>query len=345
VGDRCFAGSALQPLPAHTRISVVMPIREAATSLPRAVAAVVGQDRDVDEIIVAVGPSRDDTRAVAQRLEAEHDCLRVVDNPSGRTPDGLNAAIAASSGDILVRVDAQAVIPPHYVGRAVDTLARTGAANVGGVQVPVAEEGFARAVAAAMQSPLGSGGAAYRGRGTDGPVDTVYLGVFRRQALEAVGGYDPTFVRNQDAELNQRLREAGFTVWLDHDLQVLYTPRGTLRGLARQYLQYGRWRRLNARLHPGSLRLRQLAPPALLVGLLLGAVASVLAATWWPMGALAAAYVVLVLGAAASAAAHPAGIGQVAAAMATMHLCWAVGFLLGPPRGVRPRAATSTTDC
>ena len=315
-----------------------MPVRDSARSLAQAVDAVLAQGDVVDEVVLAVAPSRDDTVAIAQRLAASDPRVRLTDNPSGRTPDGLNAAIALSTGEVVVRVDAHAVIPPGYVAQALRTLACTGAANVGGRQVPIAERGFAGAVAAAMRSPFGAGGAAYRTGTEPGPADTVYLGAFRRDALEAVGAYDGRFTRNQDAELNLRLRRAGYEVWFDPRLAVEYQPRGTVRGLASQYLQYGRWRRLTGRVHRRSLTLRQLAAPAVVVALLGGAALSVTLSDWRPVMVSTGGYMVGLLGAGAIAADDPRSTGATALALGTMHLSWGVGFLIGPPRGAARRS-------
>jgi succinoglycan biosynthesis protein ExoA len=232
-------------------------------------------------------------------------------------------------------VDAHARLPEGYVARAVEQLRATGAANVGGRQVPVAAGGFARCVAAAMRSRVGAGGAAYRVGGAPGPVDTVYLGVFRRQALEAVGGFDPAFVRNQDAELNLRLRRAGYQVWFDPQLAVRYRPRGSVASLARQYREYGAYRRLTARRHPRSLAPRQLAAPAVVLGLAGAASVSLLARDPRPAALVTAAYAGLLGGAAVASAEEPSEAPGIAVALGTMHLSWGVGFLGGPPRRVR----------
>jgi succinoglycan biosynthesis protein ExoA len=321
-------------------VSIIMPVRECAQTLVEAVDAALGQGDLVGEVVLAVAPSRDDTVAVAQRLAASDARVHLTDNPSGRTPDGLNAAIAASSGDVVVRVDAHAVIPPGYVAQALRTLASTGAANVGGRQVPVSGGGFAGAVAAAMRSPFGAGGAAYRTGTEPGPADTVYLGTFRKDVLEAVGGYDGRFTRNQDAELNLRLRRAGYEVWFDPRLAVEYRPRDTVRGLASQYLQYGRWRRLTGRVHRRSLATRQLAAPAVVLALLGAAAASVAWSDWRPIIVVSGGYVMGLLGAGAMAADHPRSAGATALALGTMHLSWGVGFLIGPPRGAARRLPT-----
>jgi succinoglycan biosynthesis protein ExoA len=324
----------LPPLPEDAVVSVVIPAREAAATLPEAVASVLGQRPPPAEVVVAVGPSSDGTEQLAQQLADTHPgVVRVVANPSGRTPEALNAAIDAARGQVLARVDAQAVLPEGYLSTALDALRRTGAANVGGRQVPTAEAGFARSVAAAMRSPLGTGGAAYRSGATAGEVDTVYLGVFRREALDAVGAYDRRFTRNQDAELNLRLREAGYAVWLEPRLQVAYRPRADVRSLASQFAQYGRWRRATARAHPGSLRPRQLAAPALVVGLVGAGAVSVASARPWPAVAAVGGYLGLVALGASRASPDLRAWPATTLALVTMHLSWGIGFLLGPPRG------------
>lgn len=318
-----------------------MPVRNDGGTLPAAIAAVLAQSPGVDEVLVAVAPSTDDTAAVARRLECELEQVRVVANPGGQIPDGLNIAIAAAAGEVLVRVDAKAVLPSGYVGAALEALRRTGAANVGGRQVPTAETGFARAAAAAMRSPLGAGGAAYRRGRSAGPVDTVYLGVFRREALEDVGGFDPTFLRNEDAELNLRLRAAGYLVWLEPSLGVAYRPRSSPLALARQYFDYGRWRRLTARRHPGSLRGRQLAAPAVVTTLLGATVAGVGLRRALPPLLAVAGYALVLASGATTAAERRADVPRVVVALATMHLSWGVGFLVGPPRYARTAPASS----
>jgi succinoglycan biosynthesis protein ExoA len=323
----------LPPLPDAPRISVVIPARGCHATLEAAVASVLAQDPAPAEVVIAVGPSSDGTAALAARLAAEHPQLRVVDNPSGRTPEALNTAIAASGGQIVARVDAQAQLPAGYLGAAVAALRGTSAANVGGLQIPTAETGFSRAVAAAMRSPLGTGGAAYRTATEPGPVDTVYLGVFRREALEAVGGFDPTFVRNQDAELNLRLREAGYVVWLEPAMRVAYRPRASVRALASQYLQYGRWRRLTARHHPGSLRPRQLVPPLVSAALVGAAGLSIATRDRRAVQLVAGGYMGVVGIGGLLASTKLSDVPGTTLALVVMHLSWGAGFLIGPPRG------------
>jgi glycosyltransferase involved in cell wall biosynthesis len=295
-------------------VSVVIPARNAADVLPRALASVRRQTYpNIVDVVVA---------AADQSSASAADGTTVVVNEQGSTPTGLNLAVAAATGEIVARCDAQAVFPPGYVARAVETLQRTGAANVGGMQVPVGETPWQRAIAEAMKSPFGAGDARYRIGGEEGPVETVYLGVFRRSALEQVDGYDESFTRNQDYELNHRLIEAGEVVWFDPQLRVEYSPRGSLGALARQYFEYGQAKRQFARKHRGYLRWRQTAPPFLVVGLAL----SVVLAPMVP--------VVLLLPAIYSLSLLVVSLAdlRVAAALATMHISWGSGFLMGPNR-------------
>jgi len=268
--------------------------------------------------------------------------VKVVGNPSGGTSSALNAAIAATDAQVLVRLDTHARLPTGYVARAIASLAETGAANVGGRQVPEAPSGFARAVALAMRSPFGTGGATYRSGSEAGPADTVYLGVYRRDAIEQVGGFDDRFVRNQDAELNERLRAAGLVVWFDPALAVTYRPRSNPRALASQYFQYGRWRRATARKHRGSLRLRQVAAPILVIGLIAAVVAAAATGEHWLATAPALAYALGLVVAGLHATRRPLTAIATALALATMHVAWGLGFLVGPGRAVR--RSRRTTD-
>jgi len=325
-------------------VAVVLPAWNEAEGLATAVASVLAQevpDGGTLEVCVAVAQSDDDTRAVADRLATHDPRVTVVDNPAGATPAGLNAAIRATTAPVVARVDGHAELPPGYVVRAVATLARTGAAVVGGIQDPRGTTPFEQAAGRAMASRFGAGDARFHYGGPEGPVDTVYLGVFRRKALEAVGGYDEGLVRNQDYELNHRLRMAGGEVWFDPELRVGYRPRSSLGALARQFAQYGRWKRVVLALHPRSLRWRHLVAPAAV----LGVVAGLIVGAWWSVAlAVPAVYAVAVVGASVLAARSPGMALRLLAVYPTMHGAWGLGFLAGPPRGVvrRLRARSET---
>jgi len=298
-------------------VSVVIPARDAAESLAVTLAAIARQTyANVVDVVVAAA---DEPTAATARAGG----ATVVENPAGTTPAGLNLAIGASSGEIIVRCDAHAIFPPHYVEAAVTTLLAQRAVNVGGSQVPVGQTPWECAIAEAMMSRWGAGDAKHRVGGDAGPAETVYLGVFRRDAIAAVGGFDEGFERTQDYELNHRLIEAGGTVWFDPGLRVGYRPRGSLRALARQYYDYGRAKRQFNRKHPGSLLLRQVAPPILVVAITLALMASIL----WPAALLLpAVYVLSIL---AASLGRRAPLWRVASALVVMHVSWGFGFLTG----------------
>ena len=205
--------------------SVVVPVLNEERHLRAAVSTVLGQDYPGPlEIVLALGPSQDGTDAIAAELAAADDRVRLVANPTGATGAGLNAAVAAAQYDIVVRLDGHALVPDDYVRIAVETLQRTGADNVGGVMSAEGVTDFQRAVAAAMTSPIGVGQASFHVGGEEGPALTVYLGVFRREVLERLGGYDETFLRAQDWELNHRIRESGGVVWFTPRLHGVLPP-------------------------------------------------------------------------------------------------------------------------
>ncbi len=321
------------PLPS---VTAIMPARDDEAHLPDAVASVLAQDYAGPlKLVIGVGPSADATERVAAELAATHPRITVVGNPRGGTAAGLNAALRSACGEVIVRVDSHCELPPGYVTRAVATLQRTGAANVGGVQAATGTTPYERAVARAMSSRFGVGDATFHYGGEEGPTDTVYLGVFSADALRQVGGFDESLVRNQDYELNWRLRTAGHVVWLDPNLVVRYQPRSSPRALAKQYFEYGRWKREVIRRHPRSTRARHLVAPLTVLGTVAG-VAGALAGRRWMLAAPAA-----YAGAVALASVAVSGSAREALTLATvfptMHLSWGAGFLAGAPRGAPPR--------
>jgi succinoglycan biosynthesis protein ExoA len=314
-----------------------MPVLDEEDHLADAVQAILQSSYDGPlQVVLALGPSRDATDIIAAQLAEADPRVRTVANPSGRTANALNAAIEAAAYDIIVRVDGHAIIPPHYIDIAVRTLDETGADNVGGIMGAEGVTDFERAVAAAMTSWFGVGGAAFHIGGGAGPALTVYLGCFRRSALERVGGFDESMVRAQDWELNHRIRSTGGLVWFTPELRVSYRPRGSLRRLARQYHEYGRWRREVARRHPETVSMRYLAPPLALIGVASGLVLGGIGLTTGPRSlawalVLPAGYLAadIVASARAARGLPPGSRLWLPAVFATMHGAWGAGFLRG----------------
>jgi len=317
--------------PAWPDVDVVMPIRNEAQHLGAAIAAVQAQDYPGSvRIYLGVGPSDDGTEALARGLASRIDDLVVVPNPSGLTPSALNLAIEAGSAPIVVRVDGHSELSDGYIRSAVETMQRTGAVNVGGLQVPMPTTPFEEAVAAATTSWLGTGGASYRVGGKEGPVDTVYLGVFDRAAIERVGLFDERLIRNQDYELNIRLRKEGGDVWFDPNLAVGYRPRGSSKALVKQYFEYGQWKAVVMRMHPGSARLRQLTPPVAVIAALISVALSRRSARFLAVPATA---IGVLLSEAIRTSRHTrANPLMLAGTIAAIPLSWSAGLIVGAAR-------------
>jgi len=252
-------------------VSYVMPVLNEADYLEEAIASILGQDYPgPKELVVALGPSTDTTNEVAQRLAYEDERIVLVPNPRGRTPIALNLAIRASKYPIVVRVDAHSDLPSHYTRRGVETLFRVDAHDVGGLMDARGRSPLQRAIAAAYNSRFGFGGAAYHSGAPEGPAESAYLGIFKREIFEQVGFYDESMLRAQDWELCHRIRQAGHLVWFDPELKVGYYPRDTFRALASQSFASGTWRAEIARRYPGGKSLRHVVPPLMVVGVTAG---------------------------------------------------------------------------
>jgi glycosyltransferase involved in cell wall biosynthesis len=324
-------------------VSVIMPVLNEERHLRGAVRHILEQDYPGEiEVVIALGPSTDRTDAIAAELVAEDERVHTVPNPSGRTPAGLNAAIAASKHPVVVRVDGHGMLSQGYIATAVRLLEEKGAANVGGIMHAEGETPWEEAVAAAMTSRIGVGNAAFHTGGEAGEAETVYLGVFRREVLEQQGGYNEEFIRAQDWELNFRIRQAGGLIWFSPELLVSYRPRPSVRALATQYRNYGRWRRVVARYHSGSISARYLAPPAALLAIAAGLVAGAVL-TPWALAVPGAYAAGVALGSVpAGRGLRPGVRARIPLALATMHLTWGWGFLTSPRKLAR-RVIASTT--
>jgi succinoglycan biosynthesis protein ExoA len=319
-------------------VSVVMPVLNEERHLEAAIRRVLNQEYPGElEVIIAVGPSSDRTREIAAALSAADPRISVVDNPAARTPAALNLGIAAAKHQIIVRVDGHGELTDGYIKRAVELLDETGAANVGGVMDAQGTTPFEEAVAVAYTTRLGLGGGAFHL--ADSPAaeaETVFLGVFRKDALVAVGGFDESMHRAQDWELNYRLRARGHKIWFSPELRVTYRPRSTLRALVTQMYETGTWRREVVRRYPETATVRYLAPPLTLLGVFGGSVAGLLGvivdSRLLRLGFLApAGYMALIIGG-SFVAARPMSAAarlRLPLVLAATHLAWGAGFLRG----------------
>ena len=310
-------------------ISVILPVRDEAPHLADAVNAILSQDfHGLLEVVLAIGPSRDGTEEIAKALALADKRVVIVPNPSGRTAAGLNLAIKKSRYSIIVRVDGHSEIPQNYLSLVIKILTQSGAVNVGGVMAASGKSLFERSVARAMRSPLGVGASRFHTGGLAASVDTVYLGAFRKEALLAVGGFDERFTRAQDWELNFRLRAAGGVVYFDPRLVVTYRPRASVNALARQYFEYGRWRRVVSRRHEGTINYRYLAPPFTVIVSALSIILGSLLSTIFLVPVLI--YSLFILLASIKIGKSFGEVVSLPLILLTMHMCWGTGFLTSP---------------
>lgn len=321
-------------------VSVVMPVLNEERHLETAIRRVLDQEYPGElEVIVAVGPSADRTREIADALAAADSRIHVVDNPAARTPSALNLGIGASKHKIIVRVDGHGELTDGYIRRAVELLDETGAANVGGVMDAQGTTPFEQAVAIAYTTRLGLGGSAFHlAESPAAEAETVFLGVFRKEALIAVGGFDESMYRAQDWELNYRLRTNGHKIWFSPELRVTYRPRSTLRALAKQMYETGTWRRELVRRHPETANARYLAPPLAVLGVLGGSVSGLLGvlldSRLLRIGFVApAGYLSVIVGGSllASRPMSAAARLRLPLVLVATHLAWGTGFLIGRP--------------
>jgi succinoglycan biosynthesis protein ExoA len=345
-------GSAHEHCPG---VTFVMPVYNEVGYVEAAIHSVLSQHYEGPvELVVALAPSTDGTDEIVHEMARSDERIHVVDNPERDIPIGLNRAIAAARHPVVVRVDAHSALSPDYTSCAVQTLERTGAANVGGIMSAVGRPGVQAAVARGYNSRLGLGGGAYHAaHAVEGPAESAYLGVMRADVVRSVGGFDESLRRGEDWELNFRLRAQGHLIWLDPTLSVTYWPRDSWSGLARQFLATGTWRGELGRRLGARNPVRFLAPPALVVVMVLSILVALLqlsgGLSGWPARAASviyagpAAYLLVLVSAAVSGGGSVLDRLRYAGVLATMHLSWGTGFLIGMLRGAGHAVDTSRT--
>jgi glycosyltransferase involved in cell wall biosynthesis len=316
-------------------ISVVLPVRNEADFIEKCLRSLMANDyaRGRIEMLVVDGMSDDGTREIVQRLAAEDERVRLLDNLQGIVPCAMNMGIRESKGDIIIRVDGHVTVAPDFISQSVRALNEHPEVwCAGGVMETVGTTYIGRVIAAAASSPFGVGGASFRTGDTEGYVNAVPFGAHRRWIFDKIGMYDEELVRNQDDELILRIVEAGGKQYRCPSIRSVYYPRHSLRKLARQYYQYGFWRIRTIQKHGRVASLRQFVPLAFVLAWAALLVTSVL---WAPAllatAGLAGLYLLLlVAGAAESARRRGITVGLlVPVAIAVMHFAYGFGCWKG----------------
>lgn len=257
-----------------TTVSIVMPVRNEEAYIRASLGSLVDQTYPTSEyeIIVVDGRSSDRTRDIVHEISGQYPDVRLLDNPAGIAPAAMNIGIRAARGEVIIRADGHNVYPQDYAANCVKYLEQTGADNVGGPWVTVAADKTlgARIVAAVLSSPFGVGDSKFRTSREEGFVDTVPFGAFRRGIFDRVGMYNEKLVRNQDNELNARIRMAGGKIYMTPALTTHYHPVKNFLGLLKYAFRTSMWHIFTFRENSGSMSLRHLAPAAFVILLLLG---------------------------------------------------------------------------
>lgn len=310
-------------------VSVILPILNEERDLSNCISAILKQEYFGNiEIILALGPSKDRTTEIARELAKLDSRIKLVDNPSGQTATGLNLAIAKSIYEVICRIDGHSEISNSYIKTALEIMIKQGAVNVGGLMYADSQTGLQRTIAIAMRSKLGVGPSKFHTGGSAGESDTVYLGTFKKSAVIAAGGFDERYIRAQDWELNHRLRKQGGLIWFDPRLVVTYRPRNTISKLAKQYFQYGRWRRVISRQHRSTVNFRYLAPPFTVVANLLSLLLSILFSPIFLIPPLIYLAIVVVGGIVIAKKLIDRLLMPIV--LVTMHISWGIGFITSP---------------
>ncbi len=317
-------------------VTVIMPIRNEADFIERSLGAILtqGYPHSRMEVLIADGMSTDATRAVIQELATRHPdvSLKIIDNPGRIVPTGFNLALMERKGEIVVRVDGHTIIAPDYVRECVSALERTGADNAGGRMNAISKTTFGKAVALATSTPFGVGGARFHYSEAEEWVDTVYLGAWRSEVFNEIGGFDEEFMRNQDDEFNYRLRANNGKILLSPRIKSEYYPRSSPKALWRQYYQYGLYKVRVMQKHTLQMQPRHFAPVLLVTGLVsTGVLAILFPSTWFLFAGLAGLYLVANLVASAITAfrSQLSDILILPLVFAILHFSYGSGFAVG----------------
>ena len=314
-------------------VTIVAPCRNEAAYIEQSIRSILQSDypSDMMELLVVDGMSTDGTRKIVEAMVREDNRIKLIDNPYRIVPSAMNIGIRRAHGDYIIRIDCHSTFAPDYISKCVEISQRTGADNVGGYieTLPGADTKVAKAIAKATCSRFGVGNSAFRLSGPERQVDTVPFGTFRKELFDKIGPYDERLVRNQDIELNSRIRKAGGRIIISPEIKLSYYNRATYRQLWRQSFDNGMWNPYTLWLTGGGLSIRHFVPLFFILGLITLAASTIFfaAAKWILPG-----YILMYLSAASYFAVRSTGKIDLSALLIlwsfiTLHTAYGLGSL------------------
>ena len=322
-------------------VSVVMPVYNEEKYIASCIESLLKQDypKQSMEWIFVDGLSSDNTVSIIQEYKKQYPTLIFIySNPDKIVPYAMNIGISCSSGKYIVRLDAHAEYAQDYISKCVEYLDTTDADNVGGVADTKSNGEVGNAIAKVLSSKFGVGNSQFRTNGKSGYVDTVPFGAFRREVFSKWGGYDERLVRNQDNEMNYRIRKNGGKIYLSDDIHLSYYCRDSIKGISDMAKKNGMWNIITMKLCPGSMGLRHFIPFAFVVSipllLLLGLI-------HWSIWALLAAeltlYTLLDIVFSIKLAESPKEFFTILAIFPIFHISYGIGSICGLFEIIKPK--------
>ena len=317
-------------------ISVILPVRNEARFIEQTLQGLLAQDYSPElmETLIIDGMSEDGTREIISRFHRCHPelALRILDNPKKIVPTGMNIGLMEAKGQIIVRLDGHTVLRSDYISKSIEILLRTGADCVGGLLTPHGEGWIGRAIAVAQNLRFGLGGGLFHRATHETEADTVYMGVFKKEIFQYVGNFDEKLARNQDIELNGRIRRAGGRIILSPEIRSIYYSRTSLRALWWQNFNNGLWLVPTQQNTPGALSFRHYVPLLFILGLFGGVMSTLTHSNGWiGLAAIMGSYTVACLGAAIDAAWRYGWqfTFTLPLVFVTLHFSYGIGSLIG----------------
>lgn len=272
-----------------------MPVYNEEKYIENCIESLLLQDypKNLMEWIFVDGMSSDKTRQLIEKYIKEYpQMIKLLSNPNKTVPYAMNIGIREAKGQFIIRLDAHADYSTDYISKCVYYLETTDADNVGGVAETKSKGFVGNAIAKMLSSRFGVGNSEFRTNGESGYVDTVPFGAFRREVFEKWGGYDERLTRNQDNEMNYRIRKNGGKIFLSSDIKLSYYCRDSIKGISDMAMKNGMWNVITMKLCPGSMGLRHFIPLMFLLSLICLPIVS---AFWHPIVLLFIAELVLYL--------------------------------------------------